>query len=612
MGRGFTEIDANAPQEAESSSPRRRWLCIAHAFPPIHRSGTQRTLGFVKNLHALGWDAVVLTARVGYEPVDYELLREVPASTRVIRTNSPDLLRGLSGWRGVFFPKREHPKNNDRDQNCDHKGADLKDVDDSTISRLPARSPKRARFRAKLAHIVDWCSWWLHTPDSKIGWVIPSVIAGLRAMRRECCEIIYSTSPCMSAHLIALLVSRIARKPWVADFRDPWRGNPFRKLPYDSINRWDAWLEKMVLRFADHVLATTPTTTELLNVRCGSRTPKCRTILNGFDADKLARIAPQRIHAESEFVFAHAGEFYGQRTPFALFEALRGANENGSTFDDDSSSSPISSETTLATGSELHQPSDVPDRRSPRLLLIGSEQFGGKPLIDIAREIGVEGRVTIVGRKCHAETLALVAGSDAAVAIGSSGAGGSLQIPAKLYEYIGLNKPILAIFEKDNPVSDILANSAFPHSIAEPDDTASIARGMTELMELVSQWRIRANPVSAANSTTLTPKLIHSPFDRPCFVAGNNESVDTDIVISVPSRLVHEAHSLGKNGELDRRRGAETLASIFEKLAEPFRRYPLRTTDSRTSVIREITQDRRGIVAHPSSTPTDLQNPCST
>ena len=71
---------------------RRRWLCVAYAFPPINRSGTHRTLGFVRHLDRLGWDATVLTVKPRGEALDASLARDVPRSTRVIPVECVDLI----------------------------------------------------------------------------------------------------------------------------------------------------------------------------------------------------------------------------------------------------------------------------------------------------------------------------------------------------------------------------------------------------------------------------------------------------------------------------------------------------------------------------------------
>src|SRR5436190_3440425 len=76
---------------------RRRVLMLAFFFPPLGGAGVQRTLKLVRYLEPLGWDATVVTTRpYGYPARDPSLLREVPASTRVIRTSALPLARWLS------------------------------------------------------------------------------------------------------------------------------------------------------------------------------------------------------------------------------------------------------------------------------------------------------------------------------------------------------------------------------------------------------------------------------------------------------------------------------------------------------------------------------------
>ena len=59
-------------------------------------------------------------------------------------------------------------------------------------------------------------------PDGGLGWVPFAFFAAMRAVRRDQPEVVFSTSAPYGAHLVALLVSRLTRLPWVADFRDEW------------------------------------------------------------------------------------------------------------------------------------------------------------------------------------------------------------------------------------------------------------------------------------------------------------------------------------------------------------------------------------------------------
>lgn len=301
---------------------------------------------------------------------------------------------------------------------------------------------------------IDWFSRLLITPDSRIGWVPPAVWGGLRAIRRRRPSAIYSTSPYASAHLIALILHRLTRVPWVADFRDPWCANPFRDLCYPSLRRWDALLERLVVQHAAHIVCNTPTMTEDFTRRYPFATARCTTIPNGIDAERFEGMEPRRVGRLGEFVMLHSGQFYGPRSPKALFAALR----------------------RLATDAENN-------RVNIRLVLLGPELCDGRHLCDLASEAGAVDYVEIRGLKCHSEALSCMAGADALVLVGGAGPGSDLQVPNKLFEYLALRRPILALLAPDSPARSMLHDARADTIIREPTDVAGIAQAIQELAD---------------------------------------------------------------------------------------------------------------------------------
>ncbi len=417
-------------ERARSSPQRPHWLCVAYAFPPINRSGTQRTLGFVRHLDRLGWDATVLTVIPRGEPLDESLVREVPPSTTVLRTpwvnpiERIKTLSPLSKRRGTRQP--------------------------AMASRV--LGDPHASELAFLGSICEWSSQLLITPDARVGWVGPAVRAGLNAIRQRRPDLIYSTSPYMSAHLIALVLSRWTHLPWVADFRDPWRGNPFRSLGFESLERWDSLLEWLVLRSTTHIVCCTPTMTEQLRRRHPFTANKSTTILNGFDRERSDRIRPTRIAPADHFVLTHCGQFYGPRSPKVWFAALRRA---------------VRQAPQLA--GKIH------------IALIGSQEFEGRSLREWAAQGGVSDCVRVLGQKSHSETLSHMVGSDALILAVSAGAGGELQIPNKLYEYLAIRRPIIAACSSASPVVSILKEARAEAVVCDPTDEQALARAITQL-----------------------------------------------------------------------------------------------------------------------------------
>ncbi|UCG15698.1 MAG: glycosyltransferase [Phycisphaerales bacterium] len=424
-----------ATTQREDSSPRRpSLLCIAYAFAPVNRSGTHRTLGFIRHLDRWGWDATVLTVEPQGEPVDAELEKRVPASTTVVRTHWAPLTRRVRELCGFARAGAGRRRENSADS-------------DSSKANAPMASASVVEKSLR-----DWFSRLLLTPDSRLGWVFPAVRAARRAIRHRDHQVIYSTSPFASAHLIALAVSRWTGLPWVADFRDPWRGNPFRTLGYQSLERWDAWLERQVYRHATRIVCNTPTQQARLVERLPWTTQKTVTVPNGFDAEWIAQARPHRTVGRDHFVMVHCGNCYGPRSPLALFGALRRVAD-----------------------------------RSPRIaqrvrvLLVGDDGYNGHSLSALADRFGVRGMVEIVGVRPHAEAIGLLLGADASIVLGVAGPGGELQVPNKLYEYLAVRKPILALAPSTGAIAEVLGRASADHLICDPRDEEQIAVGI-ELM----------------------------------------------------------------------------------------------------------------------------------
>jgi glycosyltransferase involved in cell wall biosynthesis len=392
----------------------------------------------VKHLDRLGWDATVLTVTPHAELCDASLVHDVPDSTCVIRTGWMDMGARLGGWLSAG-----------RAGGGSGSRASMQDCLDSS---RPGTRVSTGPDVARRSGLLGWLSRLLATPDSRIGWIPPAVRAGLAEIRRRRPDVVYSTSPYMSAHLIALVLSRAARLPWVADFRDPWQCNPYRELGFRSLERWDSWLEWLVLHSATHIVCCTPTMTTLLQRRYPRLASRITTILNAFDRARFDRVEAVPSAPLGHYVLTHAGQFYGPRRPDIWFAALRRAIEE-----------------TPSLGPTL------------RLSLIGSDHFEGRSLRGMAAEAGVAANVLTLGPLAHGETLARLAGSDALILAGSSGPGATLQIPNKLFEYLAVGRPILAACPTESPIVAVLRQARADALICPTTSERPLARAITRL-----------------------------------------------------------------------------------------------------------------------------------
>jgi hypothetical protein len=169
-----------------------RVLLICYYFPPLGMGGISRPINLFQELPKLGWDCHILTVKgVAYRGYETDLVGSLDRS-RIHRSGSydPQRILYLMGVRRV-------------------KAA--------SIQKVRAAS---SRF----------------FPDSKVGWVGPAIRLGRKLLGGQKYDVIVSTSPPISCHLIGRQLSHEFRVPWVADFRDYWSVEKVEQS-YDNITQ---------------------------------------------------------------------------------------------------------------------------------------------------------------------------------------------------------------------------------------------------------------------------------------------------------------------------------------------------------------------------------------
>lgn len=338
----------------------KRALMVAFHFPPqAGSSGILRTLNFVKYLPQHGWSSSVLAATPrAFEEQRNDLVPSIPASARVVRSLALDAARHLS-IRGKY------PR----------------------LLALPDR----------------WSSWW------------PSAVwAGMREIRRTRPDLIWSTYPISTAHLIGGTLARLSGLPWVADFRDPMINKGY---PSDPLQRrmWQ-WLEGRVLRDAAACVFTTASAAQTYAQRYPLQADKCHVIENGYDEEAFAQTQPSREGVDEDKLFLlHSGLIYPQeRDPSSFFAAVRSLIEDG-TLD------------------------------SRRLCIRFRAPHHDAEVMACARLHGLESCVEIAPPIPYQRAIAEMMGADLLLVF--QGSHFNTQIPAKIYEYLRAGRPILAVVD---------------------------------------------------------------------------------------------------------------------------------------------------------------------
>ena len=411
---------------------------VAYFFPPVGGlavAGSQRTLKFAKYLDH-PWHPVVLTVREScyesYLSLDPTLLQRVPANVKIIRTG---VIRSLTKFLNMKNALLRSSLNENRAI--------------PTIGRSEP-SVDRSGKSGWYQKLKDGVTSLFDIPDGEIGWFLPAVMAGIRAVKQERVDAIYATGKPWTAHLIGTALRICTRRPLIVDFRDPWLTNPFRDSSSPFRNRLEAYLERKVVEKADLVV----TNTVALRDEFFHRFPQCSrdkfiALPNGFDPDDFAGVVSNRIRCKEKFVITHTGFLYGKRDPRSFLEAL---------------------ELLLADGRV--------DPNKIEVVFVGSVELPYN-LPEYLNTHRLNQIVTLVPHVLYQKSLEYLSAGDLLLLLQP---GTETQVPSKLFEYIALGKPILAISPREGATSKLVTDECLGMT-AEAESVEAIASAMERLYQ---------------------------------------------------------------------------------------------------------------------------------
>ena len=266
----------------------KRVLIITYYWPPVGGSGVQRWVKFSKYLPAEGWQPVIYTpSNPDLGSVDESLLNDIPAEAQVLKTRIFEpygIYRKLTGSKGQ-------------------------------IKIEP--NPGTDSGRSLLKRFSLWVRSTFFMPDPRCLWIGPSVRFLKKYLKEHPVDMIVSTGPPQSMHLIARKVSLATGIPWIADFRDPWtRIFYFKHLllsPWARKKHHE--LEQKVLDDATAIVAVSPLVQA--DFAAMTSTP-VHLVTNGYDPEDYI-IPAQR---DEDFTMVHTGLLTAEGNPVELWNAL--------------------------------------------------------------------------------------------------------------------------------------------------------------------------------------------------------------------------------------------------------------------------------------------------
>jgi glycosyltransferase involved in cell wall biosynthesis len=286
----------------------------------------------------------------------------------------------------------------------------------------------------------------LLVPDENVSWNLTAIPAAISLVRREGIDVVLTTSPPSSVHLVGAAVKRATGIPWVADLRDPLVAHPHRATERLLVRAKEQGAEavaRLVARSADAIVCVSDAIAE----ETEARHPRGRvvSIPNGSDFDDFAELER---HPSDRFRITHTGSFFGKRDPRPFLTALHrsGLKDVVARFLGDFRSTDREWADGLGLGDRLELIPYAPRRRALEL------QRDSELLLLLIPDAGGRGKGILSG---------------------------------KVFEYLAAERPILAVVPPDGAAAGLIRDSGAGVVVA-PDDVT----GMVEaLWDLHKRWQ---------------------------------------------------------------------------------------------------------------------------
>ena len=428
----------------------KRVLIISYYWPPTGGSGVQRWVKFAKYLPSEGWQPVIYTPENPEQlAVDASLEAEVPAEAEIVKTR---ILEPYEMYKKMLR-KSGHSK------------------------EAVEVNPVNAQNKSFLQKMAMWVRGNLFRPDPRCLWIGPSVRFLKNYLKEHPVDLIVSTGPPQSMHMIGRRLALETGLPWIADFRDPWtKIFYFKHLSMTkATQRWHEKMEKRVLDDATCVVAVSPLVQQ--EFQAMTQTP-VELITNGFDECDFHEkpFAMAAGGPDIPFTITHTGLFAADGNPTVLWEVLAEK---------------------CALCPEF--------KKLLRINLIGKTD---EQIIKAICEAGLEENLQDMGYQPHARAVDEQRKASLLILPLRKEPEYKAVLPGKLFEYLASWRPVLGIGQPDGAMSMILNNTK-TGLVLDWEDRKSIARYIDMCWEkhLSGQLTVENADISQFTRRNLTRRM---------------------------------------------------------------------------------------------------------
>jgi hypothetical protein len=367
-------------------------LIITYYWPPTGGAGVQRWLKFVKYLRDFGWEPIVYTPENPEAPaMDTSLLKDIPEGLMVLKT---PIREPYTAYKRFVGRKKNDP--------------------------IKAGFLSEKKKPSLMEKIAVWIRGNFFIPDARKFWIKPSVNFLVDWLEDHPTDVIISTGPPHSMHLIAKKVSQSIQIPWLADFRDPWTNIDFYKdlMLTRSSDRKHHQLERQVLEKADRVVVVSK------GMATDFKTILDRNydiVTNGFDEEDSGT---GNDSLDQTFSIAHIGSMVPARNPIIFWQAIHEL---------------LKEEPSIATHLEIK--------------LIGQVDYSVRVVIT---QMGLDKYTHCIPYLPHDEVIALQRQAQVLLLVINHTPNAGMVVTGKIFEYINTGRPVLCIGPTDGDAASIL------------------------------------------------------------------------------------------------------------------------------------------------------------
>ena len=434
----------------------KRVLIISYYWPPTGGSGVQRWVKFAKYLPSEGWQPVIYTPENPEQlAVDESLAAEVPEDTEIVKTR---IIEPYELYKRVLR-RSGHSK------------------------EAVEVNPVNAQNKSLLQKAAMWIRGNLFRPDPRCLWIGPSVRFLKKYLAEHPVDLIVSTGPPQSMHMIGLRLSRETGLPWIADFRDPWtKIFYFKHLSMTSATeKWHRKMEKKVLDEASAVVSVSPLVQQEFQEM--TDTP-VELITNGFDECDFSSEQCTEAYggASEEFIITHTGLFAADGNPTALWDVLAEKCRTDEIF-----------------------------KKLLRIKLIGKTD---DQILKALTDRGLEDSMINMGYQPHSVAVEQQRQASLLILPLRKEPEYKAVLPGKLFEYLASQRPILGIGQPDGAMA-MIVNETRTGTVIDWEDRKGLTQYIEQCWERHLEGRLSTEGADLSRFTrrSLTRRMA-GLFDR--------------------------------------------------------------------------------------------------